>query len=359
MSTNRYPTAHELAEDLRRFLSGEPTLVRPLATVERLWKWTRRYPAWAALLGVTALFTVLLICSLLLTNHQIRLERDRASASGKIAHEQTLLARRQNYNTDIRLAQEAWDNSTPEEARELMRRYVPGPGEVDLRGPEWHLLWKWMESQSQIVARQERQIWSLAVSPDGQQFATGDEEGTIRLWSLRTRRLIREFSSGDPHDVNRLLFSPDGESLLSAGQDGVIRLWDAHDGSLLGELKGHQAWVSDFAYCRGGDGLISGDGDGRVVFWDLTTRQVIRELYQHSGAVRSIVVSQHHPLVASFSESADGRVWNFENAVPFEGLREGRLEVPRGGRIRSAAFHEGWALARWIHRDRNTGLGLC
>src|SRR5262249_59211600 len=48
----RYPTAGALAEDLRRFLAGEPVHARPIRAWERTLKWARRRPAVAALLAL-------------------------------------------------------------------------------------------------------------------------------------------------------------------------------------------------------------------------------------------------------------------------------------------------------------------
>jgi serine/threonine protein kinase/Tfp pilus assembly protein PilF len=51
----RYASALALAEDLRRFLGGEAIQARPIGPVERAFKWARRRPALAALLGMSAL----------------------------------------------------------------------------------------------------------------------------------------------------------------------------------------------------------------------------------------------------------------------------------------------------------------
>jgi eukaryotic-like serine/threonine-protein kinase len=57
----RYTTAQALADDLRRFLNGEPIEARPTPLPERVWKWARRRPAVAALIGVSCAAAIALL----------------------------------------------------------------------------------------------------------------------------------------------------------------------------------------------------------------------------------------------------------------------------------------------------------
>jgi hypothetical protein len=70
----RYSSAAGLADDLRRFLQGEPTVARPAGVVERVGRWCRRRPAWATLLAVSVLGLLTLVGGGAWFNRQLRQE---------------------------------------------------------------------------------------------------------------------------------------------------------------------------------------------------------------------------------------------------------------------------------------------
>jgi serine/threonine-protein kinase len=57
----RYSSAQALADDLRRYLNGQPIVARPVPAWERLWLWTRRQRALAAGIGLSIVATIALL----------------------------------------------------------------------------------------------------------------------------------------------------------------------------------------------------------------------------------------------------------------------------------------------------------
>src|SRR5262249_49352871 len=76
----RYPTAHDLALDLQRFLDDQPLAARPATPAERLVKWSRRHRPLVASLAVSAVLFLLglALVALLYGWDQQRIAADRA-----------------------------------------------------------------------------------------------------------------------------------------------------------------------------------------------------------------------------------------------------------------------------------------
>ncbi|MBA4189159.1 MAG: hypothetical protein C0467_14270 [Planctomycetaceae bacterium] len=79
--SRRYPTAADLADDLRRWHEGEPIMARPVGSAERVWKWARRRPTTAALVAVSILVAVGIVFGSIWFTDRLRVERNVARAA--------------------------------------------------------------------------------------------------------------------------------------------------------------------------------------------------------------------------------------------------------------------------------------
>lgn len=323
--TRRYPTAKSLAEDLERHLKGTPILAQPVSNTGRVWKWIKRYPTYAGMLAVTISSLIALIVGLTISNYQIRLERDQAVASEKAA----LIARKNTYESDMRLIDQAWDGSEADDVTNLLRRHIPTAGETDIRGAEWHKFWHELQQQSQLLVQTDSIIWSLAACPDGSTFVFGNDKGIIEVRSIDPPRLVHKISTNSASKIDQILFTHDGSEMISATEDGVIRVWSFPSGRLLRELKAHNEWVGAMALTPKDDLLISGDGSGQVLQWDYKKGTCLGELIQQTGAIRCLAMNPDpsHPYVASFTETGDARLWDYKARQAYASLSEGKLEV--------------------------------
>jgi len=77
--TRRYGSAEALADDLERWLRGEPIHARQVGTPEKVWRWCRRKPALSSALGACLL--LLLALAIGSTVAAIRIQRARQRAT--------------------------------------------------------------------------------------------------------------------------------------------------------------------------------------------------------------------------------------------------------------------------------------
>lgn len=271
----RYPSAADLAEDLRRFQAGEPIRARPISTMRWFLKWARRRPAEAALAASGALTLALILTAGLWSNawlvrHGVALEealaRERSQAvaarAARIRAEQNeRIARRHWSGSQIKLAQHAWEAGHIELAQELLANERLKSGEAKPPTFEWSYLHRLCHREFSLLWGHTGAVYSLVLSPDGRTLASCDLRGNVLLHDMASGRT--RTAQGTPvHCLSWGTLNSTVSALRPGrGEFGAVELRDVSTG---------QAWTSPrstigLAYLVG----FTRDGSSLLV-WDRT-----------------------------------------------------------------------------------------
>ena len=90
----------------------------------------------------------------------------------------------------------------------------------------------------------------------------------ITLWDVNNGRQLHEADT-EPF-VYGLAFSTNGSTLASGEGDGTIKLYDVASGNLLRTLEGHKGTVYSVAFSPDGRTLASGSADKTIRLWDIS-----------------------------------------------------------------------------------------
>ncbi len=325
----RYQTAGALADDLRRFLKGEPVQARPVGQVEKLWRWCRRNRAVASLtaavvlllLGGTGVATYFAIDATLEKGradakaieaensaHQARAEKDRADRKAQEAQANAAEAHANLYIVRLNTIQLAWDNGNvplASDLLELVRR--PHAAQKDLRGWEWRYFWRLCNQDLRSIHTGADIVECLAFSPDGERIATAGDQ--VKVWNAATGK---ELLALKKHGwIDGVAFSPDGKRIATAGDR--VRVWNATTGEELLVLK-KSGWVNSVAFTPDGTRLASGSEDRSVRMWDAQTGEELQKLAGHTDQVESVAFSPDGKRLASASKDRTVRLWDTTDA---------------------------------------------
>ncbi len=279
----RYANAFELADDLRRFLEDRPIRARRINWAQWGWRWCRREPVKAGLLG--ALVGVFFAGFFGVAAQWRRAEeKARAEVEARTRAENAEgMARNHLYFSQIVRARLEWRLNNLTNAESLLDRC-----DVTRRGWEWNYLHSLnVPGLLNLALEDIAMVSSVAFSSDGKRFAfTGyhlykdpqaEQPCPVEVWDATTGKRLQKFKG--PPGLLRLAFRPDSPYLVASGCRG-IQAWNLETGQ---NVYSREGWGSA-VYSPDGRSLVSCDLKG-VSIRDVATGEVLHSFATSRGRV--------------------------------------------------------------------------
>ncbi len=370
----RYESAAALADDLDRFLAGDPVSVASPGRFEKAVRWIRKHPTLASAYALAALalmfasFTAVAVSFWFEANGQ----RDKAEAALRDVREAQQRADEQhkaaesarsdaesarsdaNFIAAVRatdLAYREFEFGNLARARQLLDSCPPR-----LRSWEWHFVNRLVSRQSYnaslpqrlsqmfatpsevVLPKAEDVPSSVAISSDGRHILIAGNT-TVRALDSRTARVIATVEV--PVQIACVTFDFDPSTVIIFGRDGSVHEWAWREGRLtemrdqvsirVAELLArfginHRANIAMMS--PHGSRVATGSEDGTVRLWDAHTGAELRLLASHTAAVKDLSFNPDATRLVSVCSDGSVRVWDVRTG--FEVLT---LRTPLAGTV--------------------------
>ena len=207
-------------------------------------------------------------------------------------------------------------------------------------------------------AEHKANVVVAAPSPSGHFIASGDEHGTVLIWSFPQLKLKYEYAvgktvndidwdesstrllcAGDGHNKAKVISWDSGNTLgeitmhsapiisaayrrhrpfrvVTASEDLTVNMYDGPPFKYSQSYKGHSRYPNCIRFSPSGDECVSVGADGKIVVFDGKTLAVTKELVDetngHRGAIYAFAFAPDGKRIVTVSADKSARVWNLE-----------------------------------------------
>ncbi len=314
----RYASAEALAEDLERFLRGEPIQARPTRVWEAAVKWARRRPTAAALAAVSVLAALALVGLAvgLWYNGRLQTALDDARTARETADQQRQRAESLEasvrYARTLTMAYQTHRDGQPARALEMLASCRPAGTEAPW---EWRYVERQCRNELFLVPAHHAAVGDLVVSPDGRRVVSVAFDGTVEIHDAWGGRFLSHWTApGGPW--YRIALSADGKRLVGISQtaeERSLKVWDVADGRERLALTGKRPFGEAVALSADGAWCAVADGD-TIEVRAVDGGRDVRTLRGHTKQVSCVAFSADGKRLASgenvVSDASGVKVWD-------------------------------------------------
>ncbi len=279
----RYATALALAEDLERWLCGEPIVARPVAPAEALWKWAKRKPLVASLwvaFTATALFAAI---STQVSNRKLeRASKEATAAAERTRHQ---LARQHSSSAQRSVEEGDWLRALPSLAEAI--EIGTGNARLDeVNRIRFGTILRHSPRLTQIWA--DEQAFDHA-EPDmfGNRFLLASDK-SAQVWDSRKGTMVGTPLQPPLGFTTALFDSRDGKWVVIQDYELHCSLWEPDTGRIRPVADGRISNFPEAMLQR--DGLFAIYDKKNVSVYSATTAEVIAGPFELPAPIRWVAV---------------------------------------------------------------------
>lgn len=343
---HRYPSAADLRNDLQQFLEGRPTTARPLSVQERLWRWSIRNKAVAALIS-GGILAAMLIFGLILRNNrifhsqnlQLQTSNDELFAEQKRvrqfvvdtqllrvkAEAEQIRFQKQAWNAGIRQAYSAWEKYEVAEALRLLESLKTTDPDAESR-IEWQLLYQELKEFRQPLLKLDVPIHEVRLIPNSTLAVVAAGDGSLYFVDLETGILSQKIQTGVP-SLHALAVSPDGNLVATGGHADPVTdlaypiIFEVASGREISRLPGQLTTIESLEFSADQKWLACGARYDNLQIINLETQQIVSA----PTSRRNLWIARLDKSKRLLAQSTDLSLWKSGPETPSDGEV---IEVP-------------------------------
>ena len=155
-------------------------------------------------------------------------------------------------------------------------------------------------------------VLGLQFSPRGNLIASSAADKTVRLLDLASGQVKRSLE-GHTHHVLAVAWQDDEQTLASASADKTIKIWDIETGEQRRTITGFGKEITALEYVAATNQLATACADGQARLYDTSNGKSLRTFNASGDFLYSLSTSVDGKHLLSSGQSGALRLWNVED----------------------------------------------
>lgn len=162
-----------------------------------------------------------------------------------------------------------------------------------------------------LFHQNDKEILSLAFSPDKNYVISGGQDHTVKIWDIKTFTCSKRIF-GHHQSVLTVSVSPDNEMIISGSADHTIKIWELKTGNFINSINAHNGAVRVLTVSHDNNYIISGGDDFCIKIWDIKTGKLFKEFNAHQNRLNSLFVTSDFNYIISSSMDNTIKIWDIQ-----------------------------------------------